>query len=772
MMDPIPQDCVSTSDVASYGTTTPPFIDTRSEPPAYYRKAAELVNNNKQNSNSAPASKSGYSISGQSVDPPPSKSTKGGVKSRNESGGQIMSLSDKISNDKSSTHYYKQQKSNKSKASNSRKGMTKSSLVSNATESNFGTTTSNKSKGTRTSTKSQGGSTLKRQQSIDPPTDNSPGSYYNDDETEVSGAIYGTKSPGSIAAQEDPPSVCSDPPSICDSTSSYGSKTSRGGSSRRSTSSSTRKSSRQGGTTGRNNLRNQQPPSSSESILHTWNEEEDTDDDDGEYIAQEHRSIDSQPDKDDEDDISSNNSSKDYYSNEEGEEEDEETRCSELANAVEHALAIRRASIADSDPIHISEASSDQLLRYNTKEEGETVQENAIVLMESDDYNGVNSYYGNEDEGGGESTLQSRSTSSSQSRNSQQIVAASLSSDSKTSQHRSIVVKQQQNYLSKAVDNYNAVVPIDSNIYEAYDHTFVTCPENLRFRFLYTFLKKNMDKKIMVFFSTTNSAKYHAKLLEHFHVPTLVMHGKQRRERFINQFFKFSDLEEGMLCATDAAGRDLDIPPSVDWVVQFEPPEDPSEYILRVARISCNSDRVGRSLLFLNPGEKSGFLKYYHSASIPVSEFEIPSSLADVQSHIEYHVNESERLLRYAKDAYGSYLIAYASHGFRDVYNVHDLQKEDVAIAFGIVESDTHDDDKTAETDTLATPFSCVGGDSGLDKIDSRRSGSGRNDRNKWEKKEKSKNKSWMKGEKSWPHSQIKMHPKFKSGHAVQEEGY
>ena len=38
--------------------------------------------------------------------------------------------------------------------------------------------------------------------------------------------------------------------------------------------------------------------------------------------------------------------------------------------------------------------------------------------------------------------------------------------------------------------------------------------------------------------------------------------------------------------------------------------------------------------------------------------------------------------------------------------------------------------------------------------------GGGRN--NKWEKKEKKKNKTWMKGNKSWPHSQIKMHPKFK----------
>lgn len=267
-----------------------------------------------------------------------------------------------------------------------------------------------------------------------------------------------------------------------------------------------------------------------------------------------------------------------------------------------------------------------------------------------------------------------------------------------------IITKEDDNrYLSNAVDNHKAIVPIDSTLYEAYDHTFVTCPEHLRFRFLYTFVKKNLDKKIILFFSTANSAKFHAKLLGHFHIPgVLTMHGKQSREKFIHHFFKFSDLDTGILCATDAAGRDLDIPPSVDWVVQFEPPDDPSEYILRVARISNDSDRVGRSLLFLNPGEQ-GFLKYYHSASIPVSEFEIPTGkLADVQTHIEYHVNESERLLRLARDAYGSYLIAYASHGFRDVYNVHDLNKHDVASAFGLVGLPAVMDDLTMETDTLA----------------------------------------------------------------------
>ena len=328
-------------------------------------------------------------------------------------------------------------------------------------------------------------------------------------------------------------------------------------------------------------------------------------------------------------------------------------------------------------------------------------------------------------------------------------------------------------YLAGAVDNNHAMVPVDSAIYEAYDHTFVTCPERMRFRFLYTFLKKNLDKKVMIFFSTTNSAKYHASLLGRFNIKVSTMHSRQKRDRFIRTFLKFSDQDEGILCATDTAGRDLDIPPSVDWVIQFEPPEDPSEFILRVARISCDSDRVGRSLLFLNSGEQ-GFLKYYHSASIPVSEFEIPPKLADVQSTVERHVAGSERLGRAARDAYGSYLIAYASHGFRDVYNVHDLDKSNVASAFGLVGLPSNaDDDVTEDTETLTSGGeSRVGGEPAAYYASSRPSSSSRGGgaggsssgggRQQWEKQERARSKSWMKGEKSWPHSQIKLHPRFK----------
>jgi hypothetical protein len=41
----------------------------------------------------------------------------------------------------------------------------------------------------------------------------------------------------------------------------------------------------------------------------------------------------------------------------------------------------------------------------------------------------------------------------------------------------------------------------------------------------------------MIFFSTTNSVRYHSSLLDMFKVPVLTMHGDQRREKFVNCFF-------------------------------------------------------------------------------------------------------------------------------------------------------------------------------------------------------------------------------------------
>jgi len=59
---------------------------------------------------------------------------------------------------------------------------------------------------------------------------------------------------------------------------------------------------------------------------------------------------------------------------------------------------------------------------------------------------------------------------------------------------------------------------------EGLEQGYVVCPSDMRFMLLFTFLKRNQKKKIMVFFSSCNSVKYHAELLNYVDVPVLDLH--------------------------------------------------------------------------------------------------------------------------------------------------------------------------------------------------------------------------------------------------------
>ena len=53
---------------------------------------------------------------------------------------------------------------------------------------------------------------------------------------------------------------------------------------------------------------------------------------------------------------------------------------------------------------------------------------------------------------------------------------------------------------------------------------YIVCPSEQRFLLLFTFLKKHAKKKVIVFFSSCNSVKYHAELLNYIDVPVLDLH--------------------------------------------------------------------------------------------------------------------------------------------------------------------------------------------------------------------------------------------------------
>ncbi|KAJ0983619.1 hypothetical protein J5N97_011874 [Dioscorea zingiberensis] len=108
---------------------------------------------------------------------------------------------------------------------------------------------------------------------------------------------------------------------------------------------------------------------------------------------------------------------------------------------------------------------------------------------------------------------------------------------------------------------------------EGLQQGYCVIPSDKRFLVLYTFLK-NMSEKVMVFFSSCNSVKFHSELLKYIQIECFDIHGKQKQEKRTNTFFDFCKAKKGILLCTDVAARGLDIP-AVDWIVQYDPPDEP-----------------------------------------------------------------------------------------------------------------------------------------------------------------------------------------------------
>uniref|UniRef100_A0A8C5SCA2 ATP-dependent RNA helicase n=1 Tax=Laticauda laticaudata TaxID=8630 RepID=A0A8C5SCA2_LATLA len=217
---------------------------------------------------------------------------------------------------------------------------------------------------------------------------------------------------------------------------------------------------------------------------------------------------------------------------------------------------------------------------------------------------------------------------------------------------------------------------------EGLEQGYVICPSEKRFLLLFTFLKKNRKKKLMVFFSSCMSVKYHYELLNYIDLPVLAIHGKQKQTKRTTTFFQFCNADSGILLCTDVAARGLDIP-EVDWIVQYDPPDDPKEYIHRVGRTARGINGRGHALLILRP-EELGFLRYLKQARVPLSEFEFSwSKISDIQSQLEKLIEKNYFLHKSAQEAYKAYIRAYDSHSLKQIYNVHNLDLLKVALSFG-----------------------------------------------------------------------------------------
>eukprot|EP00727_Mastigamoeba_balamuthi_P007946 m51a1_g3772 putative probable atp-dependent rna helicase ddx31 (561) ;mRNA; f:140777-142702 len=237
---------------------------------------------------------------------------------------------------------------------------------------------------------------------------------------------------------------------------------------------------------------------------------------------------------------------------------------------------------------------------------------------------------------------------------------------------------------------------------------YVTVDMKMRLVTLAAFLKGavvDSSSKVIVFFSSIASVEFHYCLFSHAKltikdageivaekqagkrvaprpllladVPIFKLHGNLSQIDRSSVYQKFCEVPKGVIFCTDVAARGIDLP-NVDWIVQYDPPGEVSDYIHRIGR-TARIGHSGDSLLFLLPSEME-YLTMLHEKGVlleTISATHLLLPLAPTQSvvtkklenmahiqqlHFEHLVLDIEELAELAKSGFRSFTKSYGTH--------------------------------------------------------------------------------------------------------------
>ncbi|KAG9555934.1 ATP-dependent rRNA helicase SPB4, partial [Aureobasidium melanogenum] len=168
------------------------------------------------------------------------------------------------------------------------------------------------------------------------------------------------------------------------------------------------------------------------------------------------------------------------------------------------------------------------------------------------------------------------------------------------------------------------------------------------------------------------------------------LHGKHPPNVRTKNFGKFvNSIEPSILLTTDVAARGLDIP-SVDLVVQLDPPSDPKTFLHRCGRAG-RAGRRGLAVTFLSKGKEEDYVEFLRIRKTPISPLTTPAI-----EPTEEEANETTRKIREvlksdralhdkAQRAFVSWVQAYSKHSASSIFRVQDLDWDELGHSWGLL---------------------------------------------------------------------------------------
>ncbi|KAK6486030.1 putative ATP-dependent RNA helicase DDX10 [Huso huso] len=217
------------------------------------------------------------------------------------------------------------------------------------------------------------------------------------------------------------------------------------------------------------------------------------------------------------------------------------------------------------------------------------------------------------------------------------------------------------------------------------EQNYVVCELHQKINMLFSFMKSHLNRKVIVFFSSCKEVQFLFRVFCRLRpgIPVLALHGKQQQMKRMEVYNDFIRKKAAVLFATDIAARGLDFP-VVNWVLQFDCPEDANTYIHRVGR-TARYKEGGEALLVLLPSEEKGMLQQLQERKVPINKIKVnPDKLTNVQQKLEAFLAQEQALKERAQRCFVSYLRSVYLMKNKDVFDVFKMQLSEYACSLGL----------------------------------------------------------------------------------------
>ncbi|XP_045653683.1 probable ATP-dependent RNA helicase DDX10 [Ursus americanus] len=217
------------------------------------------------------------------------------------------------------------------------------------------------------------------------------------------------------------------------------------------------------------------------------------------------------------------------------------------------------------------------------------------------------------------------------------------------------------------------------------EQNYIVCELQQKISVLYSFLRSHLKKKSIVFFSSCKEVQYLYRVFCRLRpgISILALHGRQQQMRRMEVYNEFVRKRAAVLFATDIAARGLDFP-AVNWVLQFDCPEDANTYIHRAGR-TARYKEDGEALLILLPSEEKGMVQQLLQKKVPVKEIKInPEKLIDVQKKLESFLAQDQDLKERAQRCFVSYIRSVYLMKDKEIFDVNKLPIPEYALSLGL----------------------------------------------------------------------------------------